>query len=199
MLKDQTLTFQKAWYEKYPWLHVRISTDGVLCLHCSKYLKTGKPAQAKSTDPVKMSGWMWWVHQLSGKLRMRSSPFLWRCQEAMCLHHVDTDLLVREDFTGLYETTSTTGENLARIILDVLMRQNLPILGLRGQAYDRALNMAGKCTGCYSASTATSTIYTLWSTLCQFSYTTSLHSLMCCEMHLTGYMSLAHFLGSLVE
>jgi hypothetical protein len=27
-------------------------TDGVLCFHCSKYFKTGKPAQAKSIDPA---------------------------------------------------------------------------------------------------------------------------------------------------
>ncbi len=29
-----------------------MGTDGVLCLHCSKYFKTGKPAQAKSIDPA---------------------------------------------------------------------------------------------------------------------------------------------------
>ncbi len=29
-----------------------MGTDGVLCFHCSKYFKTGKPAQAKSIDPV---------------------------------------------------------------------------------------------------------------------------------------------------
>ena len=32
VLKDRTLTFQKAWYEKHPWLHVSMGTDGVLCL-----------------------------------------------------------------------------------------------------------------------------------------------------------------------
>ena len=68
-------------------------------------------------------------------------------QEALCLRYVDTDLLVHEDFIGLYEATSTTGENLARIISDVLLRLNLPISGLRGQAYDGAANMAGKYSG----------------------------------------------------
>ncbi len=68
-------------------------------------------------------------------------------QEALCLHYVDTGLLVHKDFIGLYETTSTTGENLARIILDVLLRLNLPVSGLRGQAYDGASNMAGKYSG----------------------------------------------------
>jgi len=68
-------------------------------------------------------------------------------QEALCLRYVDSDLLVHEDFIGMYETTSTTGENLARIILDVLLRLNLPISGLRGQAYDGASNMSGKYSG----------------------------------------------------
>ncbi len=30
-------------------------TDGVLRFHCSKYFKTGKPAQAKSIDPAFVS------------------------------------------------------------------------------------------------------------------------------------------------
>lgn len=35
VMKDRILTFQKSWYEKYPWLHVSMGTDGVLCFHCS--------------------------------------------------------------------------------------------------------------------------------------------------------------------
>ena len=35
-------------------------------------------------------------------------------------------------------------------------------------------------SGLLSASTATNTIYTLWSAPCHFSYTTSLHSVLCC-------------------
>ncbi len=31
VMKDRTLTFQKSWYEKYPWLHVSMGTDDVLC------------------------------------------------------------------------------------------------------------------------------------------------------------------------
>ena len=55
VLKEWTLTFEKAWYEKYPWLHVNMGTEGVLCFHCLKYFKTGKPAQAKSIDPTFVS------------------------------------------------------------------------------------------------------------------------------------------------
>jgi len=44
---------------------------------------------------------------------------------------------------GLYSTDSTTGEALARMIEDVLLRFNLSISNLRGQTYDGAANMAG--------------------------------------------------------
>lgn len=56
-------------------------------------------------------------------------------QEALCLCYVDQDLMVHEEFIGLNETTSTTGENLAKVILDVLLRLNLPISGLRGMPW----------------------------------------------------------------
>lgn len=68
-------------------------------------------------------------------------------QEALCLRYVDLDLVVHEEFIGLYETTSTTGENLAKIILDVLLRLNLSVSGLRGQVYNGEANMAGKYSG----------------------------------------------------
>jgi len=68
-------------------------------------------------------------------------------QEALCLRYVDHDLVVHEEFIGLYEVSLTTGENLARVVKDVLLRLNLPITGLRGQAYDGAANMAGRYSG----------------------------------------------------
>ena len=65
VLKEQTLTFQKSWYEKYPWLHVDMGTESVLYFHCSKYFKTGKPAQAKSIDPAFVStGFLNWKKAL---------------------------------------------------------------------------------------------------------------------------------------
>ncbi|KAK7881353.1 hypothetical protein WMY93_029762 [Mugilogobius chulae] len=68
-------------------------------------------------------------------------------QEAVCLRYVDKDLDPKEEFIGLYEVSSTTGESLAKVVQDVLDRLNLPISGLRGQAYDGAANMAGKHNG----------------------------------------------------
>lgn len=49
---------------------------------------------------------------------------------------------------GLYSMDSTTGEALARMIEDVLLRFNLSISNLRGQTYDGAANMAGSYNGC---------------------------------------------------
>jgi len=56
--------------------------------------------------------------------------------------------MVHKDFIGMYETTSTTGENLARIILAVLLRLNLPISGLRGQAYEWGFKYVLKVLRC---------------------------------------------------
>ncbi|XP_060735269.1 zinc finger MYM-type protein 1-like [Tachysurus vachellii] len=68
-------------------------------------------------------------------------------QESVCLRYVDHDLIVHEEFVGMYEVSVTTGENLAKVLKDVLLRLNLSITGLRGQAYDGAANMAGIYSG----------------------------------------------------
>ncbi|GAA6095220.1 zinc finger MYM-type protein 1-like, partial [Tachysurus ichikawai] len=68
-------------------------------------------------------------------------------QESVCLRYVDHDLIVHEEFVGMYEVSVTTGENLAKVLKDVLLRRNLSITGLRGQAYDGAANLAGKYSG----------------------------------------------------
>lgn len=68
-------------------------------------------------------------------------------QEAVVVRYADHDLIVHEEFVGMYEVSETTGENLAKVIMDVLLRLNLSITGLRGQAYDGAANMAGIYSG----------------------------------------------------
>ncbi len=68
-------------------------------------------------------------------------------QESICLRYVDSDLEPREEFIGLYETSSTTGEQISKIVSDVLLCPNLPLSGLRGQTYDGAVNMSGHLSG----------------------------------------------------
>ena len=69
-------------------------------------------------------------------------------QESICIRHVDAMLNVHEEFMGLYETASTTGEAIANIVSDVLIRFSLPINKLRAQTYDGAANMLGHFEGC---------------------------------------------------
>ena len=51
--KDQTMTFQKAWYEKYPWLHVSMGSDGVLCFHCPNTLRQGNQHKPRAQTQSK--------------------------------------------------------------------------------------------------------------------------------------------------
>ena len=68
------------------------------------------------------------------------------CQESVGLRYVDHDLVHHEEFIGLYRVLERTGEGIAKVAT-VLLRLNWPMSGLRGQSYDGASNMAGKCTG----------------------------------------------------
>lgn len=69
-------------------------------------------------------------------------------QESVCVRYVNHDLEPVEVFLGLYQPPDTKGSTIATIIEDVLMRLNLSLQDLRGQAYDGAANMAGEYGGC---------------------------------------------------
>ena len=44
------MSFQKLWYEKYPWPQVSSGTKGVLCYFCLKYFEGGKLSLASKID-----------------------------------------------------------------------------------------------------------------------------------------------------
>lgn len=69
-------------------------------------------------------------------------------QESECIRHVDEDLNIHEDFVGLYEVPSSSGETISVIILGVLTRLGLSINSLRSKTYDGASNMSGRYNGC---------------------------------------------------
>ena len=69
-------------------------------------------------------------------------------QLSVCIRYVDNYFCPTEDFVGLYEPPSTTGQCIAQCILDILLRLQLPIKMLYGQTYDGASNMAGNFKGC---------------------------------------------------
>ena len=50
-------------------------------------------------------------------------------------------LIGHEKFMGLHEMVSTTGEAIANIVSDMLIRFSLPINNLKVQTYDEAANM----------------------------------------------------------
>ena len=57
------------------------------------------------------------------------------------------DLHPVEVFLGFYAADGTTGKNIAVVTEDVLLRMQLDISLLRGQAYGGAANMAGAYNG----------------------------------------------------
>lgn len=68
-------------------------------------------------------------------------------QESICIRYVDQDLVPHEMFIGSYEVSGTTGEAIAKMARDVLLRLNILIAGLRGQTCDGAANMSGIHSG----------------------------------------------------
>ena len=55
---------------------------------------------------------------------------------------------IKKEFLKWYNIESTSGLSTSVMILDVLIRFQLPIGNLRSQTYDGAANMAGKFYGC---------------------------------------------------
>ncbi|KAJ4941155.1 hypothetical protein JOQ06_027442 [Pogonophryne albipinna] len=68
-------------------------------------------------------------------------------QESICVRFVDADLQPKEDFLGIYQVSSTTVQNIAKMACDVMTRLQLPLSQLRGHTYDGAANMAGRLQG----------------------------------------------------
>jgi len=55
--------------------------------------------------------------------------------------------MAARSFSGLIETCSTTGDTLASLICDTILRLGLPMKNLHGQCYDGAANMSGRFQG----------------------------------------------------
>lgn len=69
-------------------------------------------------------------------------------QVTFCIRHVNPSTLeVQEDCLGLYATDKTNADTITKLILDSLVRFNLPLNRCRGQCYDGASNMCGRHTG----------------------------------------------------
>jgi Domain of unknown function (DUF4371) len=68
-------------------------------------------------------------------------------QLVVCIRTIDNDLKISENVLGLYAMDKCDAGSISAAILDVLMRCNLSIHNVRGQAYDGASTMSGRNTG----------------------------------------------------
>ena len=68
-------------------------------------------------------------------------------QLSISLRWVDQSYEIYEDFIGMLSVERTDASSLKSVILDCLIRCNLPLSGCCGQAYDGAAVMAGHLTG----------------------------------------------------
>ena len=64
-------------------------------------------------------------------------------QLVICFRYVTEELLVQEDFVGLYQIPNISADTIVSVITDALLRFNLNISRCRGQCYDGASNMSG--------------------------------------------------------
>lgn len=71
-------------------------------------------------------------------------------QVSICIRYLEGDITPVEKCLGMFEVSSTTGQQLASVILDVLCRCDLQLSSLRAQCYDGAANMSGKFSGVQS-------------------------------------------------
>ena len=68
-------------------------------------------------------------------------------QFSLCLQYVDTNMATANAFVGFYDVASSTGEALALVVKDVLLRFNIPMTKLSGFSFDTAANMSGRHKG----------------------------------------------------
>ena len=67
-------------------------------------------------------------------------------QVVICIHSADDQFICHEDFIGLHIVESIESDMMIHILIDTMVRMNLPITNCRCQCYDGA-NMAGRHTG----------------------------------------------------
>lgn len=70
-----------------------------------------------------------------------------REQVVIVLRHVDSELVVHEEFMGLYTVGSIDSNTLTSVIKDTILRMTLSLSNCRGQCYDGASNMSGAKKG----------------------------------------------------
>ena len=68
-------------------------------------------------------------------------------QVVIVIRWITKDLIVHEEFIGLYEVACTDSATITAAIMDVLTRLNLSLSKVHGQCYDGASSMSGSRSG----------------------------------------------------
>ena len=68
-------------------------------------------------------------------------------QLTLTVRWVSDQYEVHEDFIGMYECEKADAETITKVIKDILIRCNFPMISLRGQTYDGASALQGKISG----------------------------------------------------
>ena len=68
-------------------------------------------------------------------------------QVVLVIRWVDEQLIVHEEFIGLYSVPAIDADTLTTVIKDSLLRLNLSLNKIRGQCYDGASSMSGAKKG----------------------------------------------------
>ena len=66
-------------------------------------------------------------------------------EQVVCLRWVDQHLEPHEEFVGLHVVDTVASDRITTVLKDVLLRMNLNLSNCRGQCYDGASNMSGRC------------------------------------------------------
>ena len=82
-------------------------------------------------------------------------------QLSISIRWVDQNYEINEDFVGMVGIESANASNLRSVILDCLLRSDLPLSGCCRQAYDGAAVMSGHLTGVTTQIGTKSNIYSL--------------------------------------
>ncbi|PIK32847.1 putative zinc finger MYM-type protein 1-like [Apostichopus japonicus] len=151
----QQFHFQAKWFSMYSWLHYDHEKEGVLCFSCHDayqkglaFITTGFQNFSKSHGTWQEGTGRFQQHQLSSthnfalsQLKAQEAKTVRALIDSLILQNskksteeilsVDDELNVREDFIGLYEMASSTGEAISIMILDVIARLGLSVEKLR--------------------------------------------------------------------
>ena len=99
-------------------------------------------------------------------------------QQCICVRYVTDAFQIKKEFLDLYNIESTSGLSISAMLLDVLIRLQIPIENLRSQTYDGTANMTGKFYSCQAEIKKTSDISSFCKLWCSCHTDSSVQSIL---------------------